>query len=178
MDDPRSSVFCGVERSVCGRRWRLRSGDSAEGQIIAERLGLPEIIGRLLAQRGVDVDHAPLFLAPRLRDQLPDPSHLLRHGCRRGAPRPRGAGPGNHRDFWRLRCRRRDIGGAADAVFRRGRRRAAGSMCRIACARVTGRTSRRCCASARGGRERRRHRRLRHHRPSSRSPRRRDAGST
>ena len=66
----------GVERSVCGRRWRLRSGDG-EGQIIAERLGLPEIIGRLLAQRGIDLDHAPWFLAPRLRDQLPDPSHLL-----------------------------------------------------------------------------------------------------
>ncbi len=77
MDDPRLSVFCGVARSVCGRRWRLRSGDSAEGQIIVERLGLPEIIGRLLAQRGIDLDHAPLFLAPRLRDHLPDPSHLL-----------------------------------------------------------------------------------------------------
>ncbi|MGA8761135.1 MAG: single-stranded-DNA-specific exonuclease RecJ [Stellaceae bacterium] len=66
----------GVERSACGRRWRLRSGNS-EGQIIAERLGLPEIIGRVLAQRGIDLDHAPWFLAPRLRDQLPDPSQLL-----------------------------------------------------------------------------------------------------
>src|SRR6516165_4414018 len=65
-----------VERSVCGRRWRLRAGDIAEGQAIAERLGLPEIVGRLLAQRGVDHDHAPGFLDPRLRDQLPDPSHL------------------------------------------------------------------------------------------------------
>jgi len=66
----------GIERSVCGRRWRLRQGDTGQGQTIAERLGLPEIIGRLLAQRGVDHDHAPLFLTPRLRDQLPDPSHL------------------------------------------------------------------------------------------------------
>jgi single-stranded-DNA-specific exonuclease len=66
----------GVERSVCGRRWRLRRGDGGEGQTIAERLGLPEIVGRLLAQRRVDLDHAPLFLAPRLRDQFPDPSHL------------------------------------------------------------------------------------------------------
>src|SRR5271166_1008645 len=71
------SGVLGVERSVCGRRWRLRSGDSADGKIIAERLGLPEIIGRLLAQRGIDGDHVPLFMAPRLRDQLPDPSHLL-----------------------------------------------------------------------------------------------------
>jgi single-stranded-DNA-specific exonuclease len=66
----------GVERSVCGRRWRLRGGDVRLGEAIAERLGVPEIVGRLLAQRGVDLDHAPGFLRPRLRDQLPDPSHL------------------------------------------------------------------------------------------------------
>jgi single-stranded-DNA-specific exonuclease len=66
----------GVERSVCGRRWRLRAGDVSEGQAIAVRLALPEIVGRLLAQRGIDHDHAHGFLAPRLRDQLPDPSHL------------------------------------------------------------------------------------------------------
>ena len=72
-----AGTFLGVERSVCGRRWRLRAGDALEGQAIAERLALPEILGRLLAQRGIDSDHAPGFLAPRLRDQLPDPSHLL-----------------------------------------------------------------------------------------------------
>jgi single-stranded-DNA-specific exonuclease len=48
----------------------------SEGQAIAARLALPEIVGRLLAQRGIDHDEAPGFLAPRLRDQLPDPSHL------------------------------------------------------------------------------------------------------
>ena len=66
----------GVERSVCGRRWRWRGGDPQAGQEIAERLALPEIVGRLLAQRGVDLDHAPGFLRPRLREQLPDPVHL------------------------------------------------------------------------------------------------------
>ncbi len=71
----RSGVL-GVDRSVCGRRWRSRGDDSPAGRGIAERLGLPEIVGRLLDQRGVDLDHAPGFLAPRLRDQLPDPSHL------------------------------------------------------------------------------------------------------
>ena len=75
--DLSSGVVLGVERSACGRRWRLRDGDSRAGEAIAERLGLPEIVGRLLAQRGVDLDHAPGFLTPRLRDQLPDPSHLL-----------------------------------------------------------------------------------------------------
>jgi len=68
--------FLAIERSVCGRRWRLRAGDELEGQAIAERLALPEIVGRLLAQRGIDRNYAPGFLAPRLRDQLPEPSHL------------------------------------------------------------------------------------------------------
>ncbi len=78
MDDGAGGAgsFLEVERSVCGRRWRLRAADVSQGQAIAERLALPEIVGRLLAQRGIDHDHAPGFLAPRLRDQLPDPSHL------------------------------------------------------------------------------------------------------
>ena len=71
-----AATFLGVDRSACGRRWRLRAGNMPEGQAIAEQLALPEIVGRLLAQRGIDRDHAPGFLAPRLRDQLPDPSHL------------------------------------------------------------------------------------------------------
>jgi len=58
----------GVEQSICGRRWRLRVAAVSEGQAIAARLALPEIVGRLLAQRGIDHDEAPGFLAPRLRD--------------------------------------------------------------------------------------------------------------
>jgi single-stranded-DNA-specific exonuclease len=75
-----SLVFLGVERSVCGRRWRERADAAtweAEAATIAQSLGLPEIIGRLLAQRGVGAAEAPVFLAPRLRDQLPDPAHLI-----------------------------------------------------------------------------------------------------
>jgi single-stranded-DNA-specific exonuclease len=70
------TAFLGVERSAGGRRWRARSGDPEAAAAIAQRLGLPEIVGRLLAQRGVGVAEAPLFLAPRLRYQLPDPRHL------------------------------------------------------------------------------------------------------
>jgi single-stranded-DNA-specific exonuclease len=73
---PLPTGVLGVERSVCGRRWRLRHGDIRDGEAVAARLGLPEIVGRLLAQRAVGLDDAPIFLSPRLRDQLPDPSHL------------------------------------------------------------------------------------------------------
>src|SRR5438105_9900335 len=72
-----AAPFLGVERSVCGRRWHERAADPSLAAAIAERHGLPEIVGRLLAQRGVGIAEAPGFLAPRLRDLLPDPAHLL-----------------------------------------------------------------------------------------------------
>src|SRR4029453_7281 len=71
-----AAPFFGVERSVCGRRWRTREPDPGLAAAIAQRHSLPEIVGRLLAQRGIGVDEAPQFLAPRLRDPLPDPLHL------------------------------------------------------------------------------------------------------
>ena len=43
---------------------------------IAQRLELPEIVGRLLAARGIDIDGACHFLDPTLRALLPDPSVL------------------------------------------------------------------------------------------------------
>ena len=65
-----------LERSLTGRRWILRDGDGRVGLGIAQRLGLPEVIGRLLASRGVDTDLAQHFLEPTLRALLPDPSVL------------------------------------------------------------------------------------------------------
>src|SRR2546428_10968491 len=76
-----TAPFLGVARSVCGRRWRERAADPGLAAAIAERHGLPEIVGRLLAQRGLGIAEAPGFLAPRLRDQLPDPAHLLDMDC-------------------------------------------------------------------------------------------------
>jgi len=70
--------FLGVERSVTGRRWRARhSGDDRLALQLSQRLGVPELIGRLLAARQVDADAADRFLKPTLRDWLPDPSHFI-----------------------------------------------------------------------------------------------------
>jgi single-stranded-DNA-specific exonuclease len=71
-----SAAFLGVERSLTGRRWRARLADERAGLAIAQRLGLPEIVGRLLAGRGVGPDAAESFLNPTLRELLPDPSRL------------------------------------------------------------------------------------------------------
>ncbi len=53
-----------------------REAEERIGQGIAQRLGLPEIVGRLLASRGVGVDQAADFLEPTLRALMPDPSSL------------------------------------------------------------------------------------------------------
>jgi single-stranded-DNA-specific exonuclease len=71
-----SGAFLGVGQSVSGKRWTLRAGDERSALQMAQQLGLPEIVARVLAGRGIDIDAAPRFLEPRLRDQLPDPSHL------------------------------------------------------------------------------------------------------
>lgn len=68
-----------VERSVTGRRWvwRESSGDQRAGLMLAQRAGLPEAVGRLLAARGVGADAVEDFLEPSLKRTLPDPSRML-----------------------------------------------------------------------------------------------------
>src|SRR5271163_2761940 len=68
--------FLGVERSLSGRRWVARAADDRLGLALSQRLGLPELVGRLLAARGVGLDAAEAYLNPTLRAQLPDPSSL------------------------------------------------------------------------------------------------------
>src|SRR5690606_1818784 len=62
--------FLGVSRSLGGRRWIERRHDSGIALALAQRLALPEIVGRVLAGRGVSPDRADAFLSPRLRDLL------------------------------------------------------------------------------------------------------------
>ncbi len=66
----------GIERSLTGRRWLLQDAEHRVAAGIAQRLDLPEVVGRLLAARGVDLEGAAHFLAPTLRALLPDPSVL------------------------------------------------------------------------------------------------------
>ncbi|WP_043339874.1 single-stranded-DNA-specific exonuclease RecJ [Belnapia moabensis] len=67
----------GIGRSLTGRRWVWRESEERTGLAIAQRAGLPELVGRLLAARGVTLDDVGDFLEPTLRAMLPDPSRLL-----------------------------------------------------------------------------------------------------
>ncbi|MFQ5985273.1 MAG: single-stranded-DNA-specific exonuclease RecJ [Alphaproteobacteria bacterium] len=71
-----AAAVLGVERSVSGRRWRSRLADDRAGLALAQRLDLPEIVGRVLAARGVGPEDAEGFLNPTLRRLLPDPLEL------------------------------------------------------------------------------------------------------
>ena len=77
----------GVETSLRGRRWEMRGGDERLALALSQRLGLPEILGRVLAGRGVGLEEAEGFLNPTLRDLLPDPSSPSGTPClRRRSP--------------------------------------------------------------------------------------------
>lgn len=69
-------ALLGVTRSVTGRSWRARAAEPRLAAAIAQSLNIPEIVGRVLAGRGVDVERAPAHLSPSLRAFLPDPHEL------------------------------------------------------------------------------------------------------
>ncbi len=69
-------AFLNVERSASGRRWQARLEDGRMAEAIAQRHELPEIIGRVLAARGVSADEAETFMNPTLRGLMPQPSAL------------------------------------------------------------------------------------------------------
>lgn len=67
-----------MERSFTGRRWTPRLDDAGEAVALAlaQRHGLEDALARVLAGRGVGVETAEVFLDPRLRTLMPDPSVL------------------------------------------------------------------------------------------------------
>ncbi|CAA2104536.1 Single-stranded-DNA-specific exonuclease RecJ [Methylobacterium bullatum] len=63
-----------------GRPWRDRCGDPAAQAYAATMVqahGLPDLLARVLASRGVRPDEAAAYLEPRLRDLMPDPARLV-----------------------------------------------------------------------------------------------------
>ena len=70
-------AFLGVEASLSGRRW---TGPGAEtlraSEALHQQSGLPMAVCQVLARRGVEAPEAAAFLAPALRDLLPDPRAL------------------------------------------------------------------------------------------------------
>ncbi|GJD91031.1 Single-stranded-DNA-specific exonuclease RecJ [Methylobacterium hispanicum] len=77
---PPPRPFLGVSASIQGRAWRERCADpvaQADAATMVQAYGLPELLARVLAGRGIRPDGAEAYLSPRLRTLMPDPDTLL-----------------------------------------------------------------------------------------------------
>lgn len=73
-----AEAFLGVMRSVRGFRWRerLEGDDRRLADAIAQRYDLPEILGRVLAARGIGLEDVETVLDPTIKALMPDPDTL------------------------------------------------------------------------------------------------------
>ncbi|MCF8473564.1 MAG: single-stranded-DNA-specific exonuclease RecJ [Emcibacter sp.] len=74
--DNQEEFVLGVEQSVTRRAWVQRPAEYRVIQAIAQQHNLPEIIARVVAGRGIDLEQSGDFLNPTLRTSLPDPSQF------------------------------------------------------------------------------------------------------
>ncbi|CTQ62529.1 single-stranded-DNA-specific exonuclease RecJ [Roseibium album] len=76
-EDDRRLVL-GVARSANDNAWRerLSAAEARTAMAIAQLHGLPDVLARVLAARGVQQDDARDFLTPSLKSLMPDPSRL------------------------------------------------------------------------------------------------------
>ncbi|QJF51564.1 single-stranded-DNA-specific exonuclease RecJ [Roseobacter ponti] len=69
--------FLGVDASLTGRRWTGPAPEiSRAAEALVQQTGLADAVCQVLARRGVTADEADAFMAPALRDLLPDPRSL------------------------------------------------------------------------------------------------------
>ena len=70
--------FLDVTSSISGQAWveRLDNQSRNTALAISQTLDLPELVGRVLAGRGVEFEEAAQFLEPTIRDLMPDPNVL------------------------------------------------------------------------------------------------------
>ena len=75
---PRRLVL-GVEASANGNAWRDRLTDDQNraAMAIAQQTGVPDVVARIMAGRGVLAEEAGAFLEPSLKTLMPDPSRLI-----------------------------------------------------------------------------------------------------
>jgi single-stranded-DNA-specific exonuclease len=78
MNSPELDAFLGVERSLTGQRWQGRLDAREENVALAmtQRAGVPELLARVLAGRGVEADDVESYLDPSIKRLLPDPFTL------------------------------------------------------------------------------------------------------
>ncbi|MEP2706100.1 MAG: single-stranded-DNA-specific exonuclease RecJ [Roseibium sp.] len=78
-DDNQRRLVLGVARSANDIAWRerLSEAETRSAMAISQNHGLPDVLSRVMAARGVSADNAIEFLEPSLKALMPDPSKLV-----------------------------------------------------------------------------------------------------
>ncbi len=78
MPEAQQRFFLGVEKSARGRAWRdrLDARGQARALAISQHHGVPEMLARILAGRGIEANDAQAYLDPTVRRLMPDPDTL------------------------------------------------------------------------------------------------------
>jgi single-stranded-DNA-specific exonuclease len=75
---PTERCFLGVEKSATGKAWRDRLDErgQARATAIAQRHGVPDLLARVIASRGVEPDEVAAYLDPTIKRLMPEPHSL------------------------------------------------------------------------------------------------------
>ncbi len=77
MGATEDTAVLGVRRSVLDQYWQARGNDLRRALAIAQRCGVPDIVGQVLSNRGITPDAAENYLNPTIQAGLPDPSVFI-----------------------------------------------------------------------------------------------------
>ena len=80
--NPSERFFLGVEKSATGRSWRDRLDERGQARALAitQRAGVPELLARVLAGRGVEPDDGRRLSRPQHPRADARPACAHRHG--------------------------------------------------------------------------------------------------
>lgn len=71
----RTKTFLDIEKSVTGHRWveRLDGRGANTALAMAQKFGVPDLLARIMAGRGVEEEGALRWLDPTIKELMPDP---------------------------------------------------------------------------------------------------------
>ena len=78
-----ANPFLGVTKSFGDRTWveNLDVHQQNQATAISQHHRLPDIVGRILASRNIDLDDVAGFMDPKVKNLMPDPSNLRDMDC-------------------------------------------------------------------------------------------------
>lgn len=63
-----------IENSILGRQWFLYNPPDSLVKSVAEKNDIPEVVARVMLNRGIEAENVPSFLNPKVKEFLPNPS--------------------------------------------------------------------------------------------------------